>query len=162
MPADCLQIHQRLRKRSLCKPSFYHGCSFDLSPEKGALIITLSEVGVSQRTIATDLSCNQAAVRDVIRHFREAGSKKDRFRFGRPPCSTPTQDRFIALTVCRNHFRTAPFLKGQWQHPLGPTVLTSNARTAQARCPISLERNYSPCPAYSLSPNAPACQSITS
>ena len=28
VPADCLQIYQRLRNLSLCKPSFYHGCTF--------------------------------------------------------------------------------------------------------------------------------------
>ena len=64
--------------------------------------------------MAVDLCCIKAVVGDVFTRFRETGSHKDRTHFGWPPCSTPAQDRFLALIAHKNKFRTARLLKGQW------------------------------------------------
>ena len=64
---------------------------------KRAQIDPLSEAVFSKCRIDGDLCYNQAAVGDAIRRFRQMGSNKDQPNSERPPCSTPAQDRFIAL-----------------------------------------------------------------
>ena len=82
----------------------------------------------SQAVISVDLCCIKAVVGDAIPPFRETGSHKDRTHSGWPPCSTPAQDRFLALIAHINQFRTALLLKGQWAHPLGRDVPTSTVK----------------------------------
>ena len=77
--------------------------------------------------IAVDLCCIKAVVGDAIPRFRETGSHKDGTHSGWPACSTPVQDRFLALIAHRkSQFRTGLLLKGNgsvlgvtmYQHPL--------------------------------------------
>ena len=111
--ADCLQISAF----EICLCASHHfimGARSNLSPDKRALIVTLSEAGFFKRWTAADLRYNQAAVGDAIRRFREMCSDNDRPHSRRPPA----QDRFLALIACRHRFRTTPLLKGQWRHTL--------------------------------------------
>ena len=78
--------------------------------------------------IAVDLCCIKVVVGDAIPRFRETGSHKERTHSGWPPCSTPAQDRFLALIAHRNQFRTALLLKRQWQYALGRDVSTSTVK----------------------------------
>ena len=79
--------------------------------------------------IAVDLCCIKTLVGDAIPRFRETGSYKDRTHSGWTPCSTPGQDRFLALIAHRNRFKTTLLLKGQyWQDALGRNVPTSTVK----------------------------------
>ena len=77
---------------------------------------------------------HQAVVGDAILRFRETGSHKGRIHSGGPPCSTPAQDRFLALIAHRNQFGTALLLKGQRQHSLGRNVPISTLKRSYVSC----------------------------
>ena len=112
------------------------GVRFNLSAEKRTKIVELSEVGFSQRRIYVEMRCNEVAKGDVIRRLGEMGSNKERPHSGRPTCSTPAQERFMALMACRNCFGIAPLLTEQW--------------TIVGHCPTSCSAMSCGCPLESV------------
>ena len=79
--------------------------------------------------MAVDLCCIKAVVGDAFPRFHETGSHKDRTHSGWPPCSTPAQDRFIALIAHRNQFRTAILLKGEMVARFGSRCTNIHCKT---------------------------------
>ena len=68
------------------------GRAANLSSEKRAQIVELSESGFSQRRIAHQLKCSQNAVSLAVRRYQQTGSNTDRPRSGRPCVSEARDD----------------------------------------------------------------------
>ena len=77
------------------------GRAANLSSEKCAQIVALSESGFSQRRITHQLKCSQNAVPLAVRRYRQTGSNTDRPHSGRPCVSKACEVAYIALIARR-------------------------------------------------------------
>lgn len=104
------------------------GRAANLSKEKRAQAVALSEAGRSQRQIAVQLSCSKTAVRNAIHRHGETGSYADRPGRGRPLISTRRQNRSLVRVAKREHHTTAPRLQAEWQQNYGVVASVSTVR----------------------------------
>ena len=56
------------------------------------------------------MQCSKSTIYPLIRRYQATGNTADRHRTGRPRVTTPAEDRYVRVTMLRNHFQTATVL----------------------------------------------------
>lgn len=111
----------------LCK-LYYSVVIMSLTLEECTRILTLLEVGRSQRDTARTVGVSLSTVQRVLQRFRETGSNLRRPGTGRPRCTTAREDRFMVSTILRNRFLTAVDAKNQHLRAGGNNLSTDTVR----------------------------------
>lgn len=69
--------------------------------------IGLLQAGTAKRQVARILNCSRVTIQNVWRRFQQGQGLEDLPRSGRPPVTTPNQDRYIRLHHARRRFTPA-------------------------------------------------------
>ena len=81
--------------------------------------IVLREQGHSMRQIAEQLKRSVSCVHRLISRFEETKSIQDRHRSGRPPVSTPRDDRVLARIQKKNRTTPSHEIAKLWKEAAG-------------------------------------------
>lgn len=92
------------------------------TPEEAAQVIALIGNGLSQRTVARQLSMTRAAVRRVCQRYEETGLFHRRPGTGRKRFTTALDDRFIVLSSLRNRRLNAVQVQQQLREIRGVVI----------------------------------------
>jgi len=106
----------------------------ELSIEKRTLIISLHKIGKSNREISSLIEIPRRTVDYHVNKYLATDSCSNAIRTGRPRKTTPSEDKYIALTSKRNRRLTAPDIAAQtnmW-HDLALSTSTVQRRLREA------------------------------
>jgi len=96
-------------------------------------IIGMRNSGLSLRRIAENFEVNFSVISRLLKRHREDGTVEERPRSGRPRKTTIREDRTLSRSVTRYPFRTARWLRDDWNTPNRVSVRTVNRRLNSAR-----------------------------
>ena len=88
----------------------------------------LHEEGYSQRQISSKAGFSKAAVKEIIKKFRETGSLEDRKKSGRPPKLTKDDNKYLKILSLRNRKKTSTELANDINTATGKNVSSSCIR----------------------------------
>lgn len=105
-----------------------------LTIEECTRILTMLELGRSQRDTARTIGVALSTVQRVVQRYQETGSHLRRPGNGRPRCTTAREDRYLVTTMLRNRFLTGVALRNQFLRLGGsnPSACTVRRRLAEA------------------------------
>lgn len=90
-----------------------------LSVQERWQAVGMLSTGMSSRNVARRFNCAQSTIVRLYQRFRLTRTTDDLPRAGRPPVTTPRQDRHIRVTHLRNRFQTAVNTARHTQGPRG-------------------------------------------
>ena len=77
-----------------------------LTAEQRERAIGMLQLGASHSHVATIMGCCKKTITRLMTRFRATGRTADRPRTGRPPVTTPQEDRYLRVLHLRNRFLT--------------------------------------------------------
>lgn len=101
------------------------GKSNQISKEKRAQIVILSQAGSSQRKIAQFVGVSKTTVQYTLQRYAETGSYADRKRSGRPKKTTSSDDRRIQVISKRSRMKTVPDIRAEINESLPQPISES-------------------------------------
>ena len=102
------------------------GC--ELTPRKKAVIVALSQEGLSSRVISDRVGFNQSTVVRLLQKYRKMGTVNREKGRGRKKLSTAAEDRFLVRMSLKNRRASSTDLKRAWQESSGVNVTSRTVR----------------------------------
>ena len=105
-----------------------------LTPEECTRILTMLEMGRSQRDTARIVGVSLSTVQRVLQRYEKTGSNLRRPGNGKARSTTAREDRYLVNTMLRNRFLTGTELTNQFRRLGGsnPSAWTVRRRLAEA------------------------------
>lgn len=103
-----------------------------LTSEQRLRAIGMLEAGRRQTEVAAEMGCTQSTICKLLARYTDTGVVRDRPRSGRPPVTTPNQDRYIVLQHLRDRFlpatRTAAATPGRHNRRISASTVRRRLR----------------------------------
>ena len=91
------------------------------------------EAGIHPQDVANQLNVHRSTIIRLRDSHRATGTVSDRPRSGRPKVTTQHEDRYIAVTVARQHFLDGPSLERMLRQQRGPGARRISVQTVRNR-----------------------------